>query len=139
MRYLFGLLCVCALALLPALGCGSGGPDGCHAPLDDYCQESDCPTYEEAVAEAKEYALQFCDWISKRGGVGKCGDLQYVLQNTGTGTGSIQYFDDSGTLVAIRKYTDTPSYCRDTSFDLWYGPVLDCELEPGEDFCDEGQ
>jgi len=47
--------------------------------------------------------------------------------------------DDSGTLVAIRKYTDTPSYCRDTSFDLWYGPVLDCELEPGEDFCDEGQ
>ena len=64
---------------------------------------------------------------------------QYVLQNTGTGTGSIQYFDDSGTLVAIRKYADTPSYCRDTSFDRWYGPVLDCELEPGEDFCDEGQ
>lgn len=31
--------------------------------------------------------------------------------------------------------TDTPSYCNETSFDLWYGPSLDCELEQEENFC----
>ena len=138
MRCFVGFSFVCVLALWTSLGCG-GSPHGCQAPLSDYCQGPDCPTYEEAVAEAKEYALQFCDWISKEGGVGQCGDLQYVLQNTGTGTGSIRYFDRSGTLVAIWKYTDTPSYCHDTSFDFRYGPVLDCKLEPAEYFCDEAQ
>lgn len=58
------------------------------------------------------------------------------MRNVGIGAGSIQYFDASGALVAVTTYTDTPSYCRDTSFDLWYGPVLDCELEREGTFCD---
>lgn len=136
MHYLVRFSCACAVALLPALGCGSGGRNGCQAPLGDYCQGSDCPTYDEAVADAEEYAQQFCDWPTRQGGVGRCGDLRYVLRNVGIGAGSIQYFDATGALVAVTTYTDTPSYCRDTSFDLWYGPAPDCELEPGEYFCD---
>jgi hypothetical protein len=127
-----------ALALVPLVACGDGGVrrDGhCQAPLSDYCEGSDCPTWDEAVADAEEFARENCA-ESKRAWVGLCGELRHVGRVTGIGTAAIQYFDDSGGLVAVQVQTDTPSYCRDTSFNLWYGQILDCELVQTQDLCE---
>jgi len=137
MRYSFGSLSSAALGMLLLMGCierSSDGTDRCQAPLSDYCSGSACPTWDEAIADAREFAAGNCngDWSASSG---RCGEYLYVLKVTGIGTSTTQYFNASGVLVALKEETDTPSYCNETSFDLWYGPILDCELEQGENFC----
>jgi hypothetical protein len=133
MHYLVRFSCAFGLALLPAFGCG---PDGCQAPLGDYCQGSDCPTYEESLADAQEYAQQRCDDPFNDATFGQCGDFRYVWRLVGIGSGTVQYFDASGALVAVRQHSDTPMSCDEDSFERWYGPVLDCEPEAAGNFCD---
>jgi hypothetical protein len=135
MRCLVGFSLACVVALWPALGCGDG-PGGCRAPLSDYCQGSDCPTYAEALADAEEYAQQFCDDPFNGARFGQCGDFRYIWRLVGIGSGIVRYFDASGALVAVMQHSDTPMSCDDVSFDRWYGPVLDCEHEPEGNFCD---
>jgi hypothetical protein len=136
MRYLFGFLCVCALGVVPFVGCGgNGGAGDCRAPLSDYCEGSDCPTWDEAVAEAEEEARQSEDWCYVGGlGGGECGDLRYIMTRVGMG-GVVQFFDDSGALVAMEVFSDAPGYCNNTSFNKWYGDRPDCELELSHTFC----
>jgi len=59
MRYSFGFLCVCALGVMPLVGCNEtagepclGGTCPCQRPLDHYCESSACPTWEQAIAAA---------------------------------------------------------------------------------------
>ena len=131
MHRLFGFLCGTVLGTLLLLGCD----DPCQAPLSSYCSGSDCPNWDEAVADAMEFAAGNCngDWSASSG---KCGEYVYVLKVIGIGSSITQYFDASGVLVAVREQSDTPNSCNDSSFEFWYGPTLDCELERVDDFCD---
>ena len=130
MHRLFGFLCGTVLGTFLLLGCG----DPCQAPLSSYCSGSDCPNRDEAVADAMEFAAGNCN-VDLSVSSGQCGEYVYVLKVIGIGSSITQYFDVSGVLVAVRKQSDTPNSCNDSSFEFWYGPTLDCELELVENFC----
>jgi len=148
MRYTFGFICVCAVGAMLLVGCaetegggdgGNGGAGPCVAPLSDYCEGSDCPSWDQAVADAEEFGRgggwpgSCYDWDAYSG---PCGDLRYIFIG-GLG-GTIEYFDAAGALVAVERYDDVPTFCDDTSFNLWYGPIPDCTRDPWniwENFC----
>jgi hypothetical protein len=147
MRYLFGVLCVCALGVVPLVGCSETTGDGdcidlgwdsdcCQAPLSDYCEGSDCPSWDQAVADAEEFGRgggRCYDWEAYSG---PCGDLGYIFIG-GLG-GTIEYFDAAGALVAVEFYDDVPDFCDETSFNIWFGPIPDCTRDPlniWENFC----
>jgi hypothetical protein len=111
---------------------GDADSASCSDVLSAFC-DTDCPTYAEAASGVEADAgleTEFCFGAE----VGTCGDLQYTLWNGGYG-GPIQYFDNTGTLVAAWVSTDTNSYCNFESFDIWYGEQQNCELVAVEDFC----
>ncbi|UCD23449.1 MAG: hypothetical protein JSW51_10410 [Gemmatimonadota bacterium] len=71
MRYLFGLMCVCALGVVPLVGCGEAAPE-CEVPADcpgDLCTvpgQEDCVggvcTYEPVVcSDYNECTTDACD------------------------------------------------------------------------------
>jgi hypothetical protein len=141
MPYLFGFMCVLALGVMPMVGCndsegagGSGGDGGtgggvepCHFPLSDLCEPSDCPTWDQAIAKAEAQAREGCVSFGRSIYSGACGDIRYVA-NYGL-YGSTEYFDAVGALVAAERYDDVPSFCDETSFNIWYGPIPDCEQD----------
>jgi hypothetical protein len=138
MRYMFALLCVCALRVVPLVGCSEptrdGGSEPCQAPLSDYCEGSECPTWDEAVANAEECFPEYFE--VRLAQYGPCGDLKYV-EAWGWFWEINDYFDASGALVATYIGADTPIYCDDTSSDIWYGPIPDCTHgTPWESFCE---
>ena len=146
-RHVVRFICGLALGVMPIVGCsgttkgGEGGSGGngeqpCQSPLSDYCEGSDCPTWDQAVAEAEELGRQRCPGWPLDAYSGPCGDLKYIF--IGDLGGTIEYFDASGALVAAERYNDVPSYCDDTSFNIWYGPIPDCTRDPWniwENFC----
>jgi len=155
MRYLFGFLCVCALGVAPLVGCseaegigghgGAGGIGGevCQAPLSDYCEGAECPTWEEAVAQADELGAAGAPRCEDSTGTpmqlysGPCGDLGYISWSNWF-WGYDEYFDASGTLVAAASHDDVPGFCDETSWKIWYGPIPNCERDPSniwENFC----
>ncbi len=147
MRYLFGFLCVCALGVVPVVGCSEAvgrmcGDDGfdcpCQRPLDHYCEASSCPTWEQAIAGAEQHVVEFgcdCGLWPVHFGAGRCGDLRYVREDCGDEY--IEFFDASGTLVAAYWWTDgCGSVCRG-SCSVDYGFRPECELEQEQDFCDQ--
>lgn len=105
----------------------------CEAPLSDYCADTECPTWDEAVAAAKT-----CDphW---RAEAGQCGDFRYIKTYWGLDD-SLRYFDSSGALVGRVGCTDCnciecgPGH---DAFCIHYGEVPSCELELGEILCEE--
>ena len=106
MRYVFGfILFVVALGVV---GCG----DKCSRPLSDYCSGAECPTYEETAAEL--------GWYEGEGVA--CGDTLSVVGDRNVETGSVRYFDDSGTLVAAEDFDWYEGGCSSTL----YGPVPSC-------------
>jgi len=141
MRHLVGLVFVLALGVM---GCsetsGTGGSGGngeqpCQSLLSEYCEGSDCPTWDQAVAKAEELGRPRCDGFVDAYS-GPCGDLKYIF--IGDLAGTIEYFDASGALVAAERYDDIPTFCDDTSFNIWYGPIPDCTRDPRntwENFC----
>jgi hypothetical protein len=146
-RRVVRFICGLALGVMPIVGCngtGNGGEGGsggngeqpCQFPLSDYCEGSDCPTWDQAVAEAEELGRQRCPGWPLDAYSGPCGDLKYIF--IGDLGGTIEYFDNSGALMAAERYNDVPSYCDDTSFNIWYGPIPDCTRDPWniwENFC----
>jgi hypothetical protein len=163
MRYLFGFVCVCALGMMPLVGCneaegigghgGAGGIGGevCQAPLSDYWEGAECPTWEEAVAHAEELGAAGGPDCEDDTGArmqlysGPCGDLGYISWGNWH-WGYDEYFDASGKLVAAYGEGDTPIACDGdgTSRGIWYGSIPDCVLDlPGslwsrdiwENFC----
>jgi hypothetical protein len=145
MRCLLRLLCVCALGVLPAIGCSETASEPCEPfncpcrrPLDDYCESSACPTWEQAIAAAEQHAVQSgCDcgmWPADFG-AGRCGDLRYVRENCGDEY--IEFFDASGTLVAAYWWTDGCGLVCPGSCSVDYGFRPACELEPEQEFCDQ--
>jgi hypothetical protein len=147
MRYVFGFLCVCALGVLPVVGCTESpgepcepGHCPCQRPLDDYCKGSDCPSWEEAIAAAEKFASQnSCDCFPTPAaiGAGRCGELRYVRVDCHTV--KIEYFDASGTLVAAYIWTDNCGHVCPDSCSVDYGFRLECELEQEQDFCDQNE
>jgi hypothetical protein len=145
-RYLVGLFFVLTLGVM---GCsettgtgGSGGTGGvggcndlwgcCQAPLSDYCEGSECQTWDEAIAKAEECAY-FETLLAQ---YGPCGDLKYVYVR-GWFWEFTDYFDASGELVARYETGDQPTFCDETSGDIWYGPIPDCTHgTPWESFCE---
>jgi hypothetical protein len=142
----FAWVCALSLALIPAVGCsdtkrdgqvgnGGNGDQTCQSPLSDYCEEPDCPTWDQAVEEAEELGRPRCDGFLDIYS-GPCGDLKYIF--IGSLGGTIEYFDASGVLVAAERYDDVPGYCDETSFNIWYGPIPDCMRDSWniwENFC----
>jgi hypothetical protein len=150
MQYSVGFVLVLALGVA---GCsessGGGGTGGdcnpawdrdcCQAPLSDFCEGSECPTWEDEVAWAEEHASR-CYAFERYLYSGPCGDLRYITSgNTAVSSwGSTSYFDDSGALVALRLHDDIFNYCDETSFYIWYGSIPDCEPDRSniwENFC----
>jgi len=100
--------------------CPLDGP--CVAPLGDYCAEVECPTWDEELVRIE------CpgNWE-----VGTCGGLRYVWhQFFGAADYYVRYFDSSGALVIQELHSDVNAYCDSTSWEIFYGQVPDCELEP---------
>jgi hypothetical protein len=117
MRCVFGLICVCALSVMPLVGC-SGGAE-CTRPLSDYScfSRGSCPTYDEAVAQAAKW-----DHDPR-----PCGDTRLVVWSRNIdGGGSVLYFDDSDTLVAAETFGYGLDNCGGQ---ILYGPVPDCPDE----------
>jgi len=117
---------------------GFGCP--CERPLDQYWQGSSCPTYECALAEAKDFAEQVGDCGGGFGcfsEAGRCGDFRYVRTGCNQGEDTWEYFDASGTLVAVHWWSDDcGSVCRG-SCSVDYGFRLGCEFVQEQDFCDQ--
>ena len=163
MRYVLGFLCVCALGTVALVGCGetagdggSGGSAGdgggsgaggcndgfdcCQAPLSDYCEGSECQTWDEAVAWAEKWGRSQ-DCLEFEVYSGPCGDLRYITSGTRFAAGfwqGVVYFDDAGALVAVERVEDVFIFCDDTSFNIWYGPIPDCERDDSniwQNFC----
>jgi hypothetical protein len=68
MRYLFGFLCVCALGLMPLVGCsetagdgGSGGTGGTCHPQVGCPDDGDLCTYDECIDGMCVYVPEDCD------------------------------------------------------------------------------
>ena len=108
-RHLVRFICGLALGVMPIVWCsgttkgGEGGSGGngeqpCQFPLSDYCEGSDCPTCDHAVAEAEELGRQRCPGWPLDAYSGPCGDLKYIF--IGDLGGTIEYFDAAGALVA---------------------------------------
>jgi hypothetical protein len=151
MRWLVAVvLALAVVATVRLIGCGettgmggSGGTGGvggcndlsgcCQAPLSDYCEGSECPTWDEAIAKAEECAY-FETLLAE---YGPCGDLRYVYVR-GWFWEFTDYFDASGALVARYGGGDQPFECDGTSsIDIWYGPIPDCTHgTPWESFCE---
>jgi hypothetical protein len=152
MRYLFRFLCVCALGLVPLVGCAENGTGGCPDPLgpydprcfcpaqlSDYCEGSDCPTLDQAVADAMKFAQDNCFGVGcsvPGAGAGRCGDFRYVYTSCGEGYTTRQYFDASGTLRVVGICSDTTEFCNGALLCIRYGPDPDCAFEPAKDYCE---
>jgi hypothetical protein len=165
MRSVFGFLCVCALGVMPMVGCddaegggGSGGGDaegpclrplneycgdsGCPSPHGDYCGSSPCPTYEQAIAaveklvEERPYLCGTCDVFTSRFDAGRCGGLRYVREDCGND--QTEFFDASGTLVAAYLSSDQWGLACWSFWSSYFGFRPECELEQEQDFCDQG-
>jgi hypothetical protein len=130
MRYLFGFMCVLALGVA---GCGES--DGkCRSPLSEYCTGSSCPTHEQAIAAAEEFN---CDRSVCWSEAGRCGDFRYVRAGCNGEEDALEYFDASGTLVAVHWSTDECGHVCWWSCSVNYGPAPECELEQEQDLCDQ--
>jgi hypothetical protein len=127
MRYLVGFAFVLALGVA---GCGES--DGkCRSPLSEYCTGSSCPTHEQAIAAAEECG--FGCWSE----AGRCGDFRYVRADCNEYEDAFEYFDASGTLVAVRWWSDECGQFCPGSCSVDYGPAPECELEQEQDFCEQ--
>jgi hypothetical protein len=137
MRYLIRFMCVVALGVVLLVGCSETAgarmeEEPCRFPLSDYCEGAECPSWDQAVAKAEEDGRQEPEWCWVVSGA--CANLRYIMTGVGLG-GVLQYFDDSGALVARKVFEDVPTFCNDTSFQIWYGAPPDCEQEPSRNFC----
>ena len=105
----------------------------CEAPLSDYCEGSDCLSWDEAVAAA---ATCMPHW---RAVAGVCGDFRYITTYWGYDD-STQYFDATGELVARIGCTDCnciecgPGH---DAFCIHYGPIPECEKQEEQVLCEE--
>ena len=117
--------------------CDWGFSCPCLRPLDEYCEGSSCPTYEQALAAAENRAMPSCGDCSpfppEALGAGRCGDLRYVREDCGDE--NIEYFDASGTLVAAYWWTDDCGHVCRGSCSVNYGFRPECELEQEQAFC----
>jgi hypothetical protein len=101
------------------------GADGiCRGSLAEYCEQVECPTWDEQLAKVE------CpgNWE-----IGICGELRYVWhQYFGAADYYVNYFDSSGTLVTHYGHSDANGFCDYRTWDIYYGPVPSCELVPTE-------
>jgi len=114
-----------AVALLFACG------GGCLEQLSGFCTE--CPTLEELDTQVREEIRTETDCFYAARGT--CGDLEFISVSGGYG-GPTWFFDESGTLVAAEKSSDTNEFCNQTSFQQHYGYIPDCAREVTEDLCE---
>ncbi len=73
MRYLFGFMCVCALGVMPLVGCSEGGgvpceddvdcPDDSNACTEDYCENNGLCVYTPVQCDAdfNDCTVEICD------------------------------------------------------------------------------
>ena len=122
MRYFFGFIFVLALGVM---GCSESDADGeCRGSLSDYCAQVECLTWDAQIAKVE------CPGSWE---IGTCGEFRYVWhQYFGASDYWVRYFDASGALVAHYHHTDVNAHCGNTSWDILYGRVPDCVLEPTE-------
>jgi hypothetical protein len=110
----------------------------CRAPLTDYCVASDCPTYDQAFADAEQEAEEYYRESSCFAVAGECGQLRYVRTGSGPVDSFFKFFDASGALVAVEVFkSGVPAeFCDGNSPNILYGPfpeLTDCR--PSVDFC----
>ncbi len=138
MRYLLGFLCVCALGVVPLLGCSENPcqsdddcDDGrecsedvcvagacrhelefcpCEAPLSVYCAGSECPTWDDAIGDLSSCNPYITDAVDFDIWRAEVGRCGDLryIQASGEGDGATWYFDASGALVAHSAGTDCP-------------------------------
>lgn len=112
-RQFIGFLCMLAMGLAPLVGCG----DECTRSLSDYCSGAECPTYEEAVAQAALFGYTPTP----------CGDTRLVVVSRNIdGGGSVLYFDESDALVGAEIFGHGRDDCGGQ---VLYGQVPDCPDE----------
>lgn len=105
----------------------------CEAILTDYCVGSECPTSDESVANAEEFAAAHsCREVTA--GAGRCGDCRYVWSGYLFGPVTYEYYDAAATLVVVRICSETNEFCGRSALCIEYQQVPDCEREPAEDF-----
>lgn len=110
----------------------------CRAPLSEYCEGSNCPTYDLAVADAELEAEEYYDDGSCFAEAGECGQLRYVRTGSGSADSFFELFDASGALVAVEVFkSGVPAeFCEGRSSNIFYGPfpeLTDCRSLV--DFC----
>jgi hypothetical protein len=127
---------------MPMVGCNETagepclpGTCPCQRPLDHYCEGSACPTYEQAITNAKGFVRDCYEGFGYSSAAGRCGDFRYVHTNDNLADSNTEYFDAAGTLVFARWCTDACGEVCRGSCCVDYGVRPECELEEEQNFC----
>lgn len=98
-------------------------PVPCNRPLEEYCGGKPCQlTYEDAKAELRQLVRSGPVLIAAEG----TGGRWRLMKSSDGFVGAEEYFDESGTLVSARSFTDviTNSACPGWS---QFGPPPTCQ------------
>jgi hypothetical protein len=110
----------------------------CRGPLGDYCEGSDCPTIDQAIAYAEQEGRENFDDPSCFAETGHCEEVPYVRSRSAPEETFWQFFDASGVLFAaeVSRSGSTTPFCDGRSHAISYGPVPDySRCVPWDDFC----
>jgi hypothetical protein len=109
-----------------------GADNQCHHPLERFCKDGKCPTWEEAKAEVKSLAKKIRPCFGASAGT--CGEYKYVSFSGGF-VSSTRYFDQTGKLVGVVGTTDVIAEpCLGT---FSYGEVIECSSVIEENYCSQ--
>ena len=126
MRYLFGFLCVCALGMMPLVGCSEGGGEA------GLCEGVECDDGSECTDDVCNPATGNCDYPAVEDGTtcnsGACLDGTCTVLTTVSGTVTVQESLDVdspavGATVSVREtsLSTTTDEFGEFSFDVFSG------------------
>ena len=96
----------------------------CAESLASYCDRVNCPSYDEAAANARRPQPAGTMF---RFNIGTCGDYRFVFVQEGMGAGT-DYYDAAGKLVASSSVADAP-VCGTNEFSSRIGSAPKCEMK----------
>ena len=108
------------------------GPEECFSPLEQWCGDHECPSYQESVAALERLDASVICHQARRG---TCGELRYTT--LGNPTSSItHYFGPDGRVVGVTTSSDAqhPAPC-DGGWRHYGSGLFRCTLVTEREYC----